>query len=108
MHENLEGCFAQKPLKSAQRIIEASSNPGDIVIDFFSHSGSTLLQAELSKRKAYTMDIDPLYCKLTVARLLHFRRTGELGWGRTKMVQDGKLLLSNEELLGAPTLFDKL
>ncbi|KKQ80830.1 MAG: modification methylase protein, partial [Candidatus Moranbacteria bacterium GW2011_GWD2_38_7] len=50
MHENIEGCFAQKPLKSAKRIIEASSNKGDIVVDFFGHSGSTLLQAELSKR----------------------------------------------------------
>jgi len=106
MHENIEGCFAQKPLKSAKRIIEASSSKGDIVIDFFGHSGSTLLQAELSKRKCYTMDIDPNYCKIMAARLLHFRRTGETGWGRTKILKDGKILVDDEQLLGAPTLLD--
>src|SRR3989338_1654402 len=104
MHENIEGCFAQKPLKSAERIIEASSKPGDIVIDFFSHSGSTLLQAEMNKRIAYTMDIDPSYCKVTAARLLRFRRTGETGWGRTNVLKDGKILLSDEDLIGSPTL----
>ncbi len=59
MLENVEGCYAQKPLKSAKRIIEASSNKGDLIVDFFGHSGSTLLQAELSNRKCYTMDMNP-------------------------------------------------
>ncbi|HEY4495794.1 MAG TPA: site-specific DNA-methyltransferase [Candidatus Paceibacterota bacterium] len=106
MHENIEGCFAQKPLKSAKRIIEASSKQDDLVVDFFSHSGSTLLQAELSKRKCYTMDIDSNYCKITVARLLHQRRTGETGWGRLKVLKEGQILVKDEELLGAPTLLD--
>lgn len=106
MHENAEGCFAQKPLKSAKRIIEASGNPGDLVIDFFSHSGTTLLQSEISKRKCYTMDINPAYCKITVARLLHYRRTGETGWGRIKIMKDGKILVRDEDLMGAPTLLD--
>jgi site-specific DNA-methyltransferase (adenine-specific) len=106
MHENVEGCFAQKPLKSAERIIEASSNKGDLVVDFFGHSGSTLLQAEISKRKCYTMDINPVYCKIMVARLLHYRRTGETGWGRKKILKDGKILVDDNQLLGAPTLLD--
>ncbi len=106
MHENVEGCFAQKPLKSAKRIIEASSKKGDIVVDFFSHSGSTLLQSEISKRICYTMDIDPTYCKISVARLLHYRKTGEKGWGRNKILKNGKILVSDNELLGAHTLFD--
>jgi len=106
MHENIEGCFAQKPLKSAKRIIEASSKMGDLVVDFFGHSGSTLLQAELSKRKCYTIDVNPNYCKIAVARLLHQRRTGETGWGRLKVLKDGQILVKDEELLGIPTLFD--
>lgn len=106
MHENVKGCFTQKPLKSARRIIEASSNPGDLVVDFFGHSGSTLLQAELSKRKCYTMDINPNYCKIMAARLLHYRRTGETGWGRMEILKDGKILANDEQLLGAPTLLD--
>lgn len=105
MHENVEGCFAQKPLKSTKRIIEASSNQGDIIVDFFGHSGTTLLQAELSKRKAYTMDIDPAYCKVSVARLLHYRNTGELGWGRARILEDGKLIADDDELLGGLPLF---
>ena len=100
MHENIEGCFAQKPLKSAKRIIEASSIPTDLVVDFFGHSGSTLLQAELSKRKCYTMDMNPNYCKIMAARLLHYRRTGETGWGRTKILKDGKFLVNDRQLLG--------
>ena len=40
------------------------------------------------------------------ARLLHFRRTGETGWGRTKILKDGKILVNDEQLLGAPTLLD--
>ncbi len=106
MHENVEGCFAQKPLKSAKRIIEASSNLSDLIIDFFGHSGSTLLQAEIDHRKCYTMDINPVYCKIMAARLLHYRRTGETGWGRTKILKNGKILVSDEKLLGEQNLLD--
>lgn len=106
MHENVEGCFAQKPLKSTKRIMDASSNPGDIVIDFFGHSGTTLIQAELSKRKAYVMDNDPIYCKIMAARLFHYRRTKELGWGREKIIKDGKIIVSDSDLIGKPTLLD--
>ena len=60
MEENVSGCYAQKPLKSIERIIQASSAPDDLVIDFFSHSGSTLLASEMLKRKCFTCDIDPV------------------------------------------------
>lgn len=106
LEENVEGCYAQKPLKAIERIIDASSREGNLVVDFFAHSGATLLQAEISKRKCYTMDISPAYCKITVARLLHHRRTGKMGWGRTKIIKDGKLLVSDEDLLGDKSLFD--
>ena len=80
MEENVSGCYAQKPLKSIDRIIRASSNPGDIVVDFFAHSGTTLLSAEINRRRCITMDIDPLFCEITIRRLEHFRQTGRLGW----------------------------
>ena len=80
MEENVSGCYAQKPLKCIERIIRASSSPHDIVVDFFSHSGTTLLSAEINRRKCVTMDIDPLFCEITIRRLEHFRRTGQLGW----------------------------
>lgn len=97
--ENVDGCYAQKPLKPIKRIIEANSKKGDLIIDFFSHSGSTLLQAEISKRKCYTMDISPTYCKLTTARLLHYRNVGKTGWGRTKILNKERRLITNEGTL---------
>lgn len=80
LEENVNGCYAQKPLKSCERIMQASSQEGDVVIDFFAHSGATLLAAERLNRRCYTMDIDPLYCEITIRRLERFRQTGQTGW----------------------------
>jgi site-specific DNA-methyltransferase (adenine-specific) len=78
--ENVNGCYAQKPLKSCERIIQASSAEGESVVDFFAHSGSTLLAAERLNRRCYTMDSDPLYCEITIRRLEQYRQTGRTGW----------------------------
>ena len=59
MEENVNGCYAQKPLKTCQRIITACSYPHDLIVDFFAHSGSTLLAAELLDRRCYTVDCNP-------------------------------------------------
>jgi site-specific DNA-methyltransferase (adenine-specific) len=80
MEENVNGCYAQKPLKAITRIVAASSSPGDTVLDFFSHSGTTLLVAEMTGRKCLTMDIDPIFCEITIRRIENFRRTGRTGW----------------------------
>ena len=80
LEENVNGCYAQKPLASSQRIIRASSSPGEIVIDFFCHSGTTLLASEQLGRKCYTIDIDPLYCEIAIRRLEQYRRSGVTGW----------------------------
>ena len=80
MEENVNGCYAQKPLKSCERILRASSNPGDLVLDFFAHSGSTLLASEMHGRRCYTMDVDPVFCEIVIRRLEHFRVTGKTGW----------------------------
>jgi DNA modification methylase len=80
MEENVSGCYAQKPLKSIDRIIRASSRPGDAVIDFFAHSGTTLLAAEISDRRCFTSDLDPVYCEMAIRRLEQYRQNGKLGW----------------------------
>jgi site-specific DNA-methyltransferase (adenine-specific) len=80
MQENLAGCYAQKPLKAIERIIKASSREGDLITDFFAHSGTTLLAGEMSRRKVYTFDIDPVFIELTIRRLEHFRKTGKTGF----------------------------
>lgn len=80
LEENVSGCYAQKPLKAYERIIHASSRPHELVIDFFSHSGTTLIASELTQRRCFTIDIDPLYCELTIRRLEQLRKTGKTGW----------------------------
>lgn len=80
MHENVPGCYAQKPLKAIERIIRASSKQGDLITDFFSHAGTTLIAGEVNKRKVFTFDKDPVFAELTIRRLENFRKTGELGF----------------------------
>ncbi len=80
MEENVVGCYAQKPLKAIQRIVQSSSKKGDLIVDFFAHSGTTLIAAELSHRRVYTFDIDPIFAEITIRRLEHYRKTGKTGW----------------------------
>lgn len=80
MEENVSGCYAQKPLKSIERILNTSSRVGDLVIDYFSHSGTTLLACEIMNRKCFTIDIDPVFAEITIRRLEHFRTTNRTGW----------------------------
>jgi len=80
MEENASGCYAQKPLKSVERIVNASSTKNDVIVDFFAHSGSTLLTAEILDRRCFTADVDPVFCEITIRRLEQYRRTGRLGW----------------------------
>jgi site-specific DNA-methyltransferase (adenine-specific) len=95
LEENVSGCYAQKPLKSADRIIRASSDPEAIVVDFFAHSGTTLLAAEIAGRRCYTADIDPVFCEISIRRLEHYRATGKTGW------QNGHAFESDESTAGS-------
>ncbi len=80
MQENVPGCYAQKPIKCIERIVKASSQPGDCITDFFAHSGTTLIVGEILKRKVITFDCDEIFAEITIRRLEHFRKTGQLGW----------------------------
>ncbi len=80
LEENVPGCYAQKPLKAIERIIQSGSQEGDLVLDFFAHSGTTLIAGERLNRRVYTFDIDPIFAELTIRRLEHYRRTGRTGW----------------------------
>lgn len=80
MEENVPGCYAQKPLKAIERIVTSSTKKGDLVVDFFSHSGATLIAGENLKRKVYTFDLDPIFAEVTIRRLENLRKTGKTGW----------------------------
>ena len=80
MEENVPGCYAQKPLKAIERIVLSSSKENDLIIDFFAHSGSTLIASEKLRRQCFTMDIDPIFAEISIRRLERFRKTGKTGW----------------------------
>jgi site-specific DNA-methyltransferase (adenine-specific) len=80
MEENVPGCYAQKPLKAIERIIRSATKEGELVVDFFAHSGTTLIAGERLKRVVYTFDIDPVFAEITIRRLERYRSTGKTGW----------------------------
>ena len=80
MEENVPGAYAQKPLKSVERIIAACSREGDLVVDFFAHSGTTLIACERLGRVCYTSDMDPIFAEIAIRRLEHFRETRRTGF----------------------------
>lgn len=75
----------QKPVELPMRAIENSSQPGEIVLDFFGGSGSTLIGAEMTGRRCYTTELDPCYADVIVSR--YVTQTGNLS---VTCVRDGK------------------
>jgi DNA modification methylase len=57
-----------KPVALVEDAIRDVSRRGDIVLDPFGGSGSTLIAAERSGRSAMLIEIDPLYCDVIVRR----------------------------------------
>lgn len=57
-----------KPVALMQRMIENSSKPGEIVLEPFCGSGTTLLAAEASGRRCYATELSPAFCDVIVAR----------------------------------------
>jgi DNA modification methylase len=58
----------QKPVELISKALENSSKKGDIVIDVFGGSGSTVIACELHNRKAMIVDLDPKYCDVIIKR----------------------------------------
>ncbi len=99
MDENVNGCYAQKPLKCIERIVQASSNENDLVVDFFSHSGTTAIASAKLKRRCFTMDVDPIYCEITIRRIERFLQKGLTGWQNSNPFEEelGEGFLNIEE-----------
>jgi DNA modification methylase len=64
--------LTQKPTELATRAIQYSSRPGEHVLDLFAGSGSTLIAAEQTGRRAFLMEIDALYSDVIVQRWERF------------------------------------
>jgi DNA modification methylase len=61
-----------KPVELMERSIRNSSRPGDVVLDCFGGSGSTLIAAEKAGRRCFTMELDPKYCDVIIRRWQEF------------------------------------
>lgn len=57
-----------KPVGLVARAIENSSDPGNVVLDLFGGSGTTLIASEQTGRKCYMMELDPHYCDVIIQR----------------------------------------
>lgn len=57
-----------KPVELVERAIRNSSRPGDIVLDPFGGSGTTLIAADKAGRRARLMELDPRYCDVIIRR----------------------------------------
>lgn len=57
-----------KPIPLIAYQIENSSKEGDLVLDMFGGSGSTLIACEKLGRKCMTMELDPHYCDVIISR----------------------------------------
>ncbi len=64
--------LTEKPVELAIRAMQYSSLQGENVLDLFGGSGSTLIAAEQCGRKAYLMELDPLYADVIVDRYEKF------------------------------------
>ncbi len=63
------GYPTQKPLALLERIIQASSNPNDIVLDAFCGCGTALVAAQTLNRQWIGIDISPTACRVMAKRL---------------------------------------
>jgi DNA modification methylase len=57
-----------KPVELVERALRNSSHPGNIVLDPFGGSGTTLIAAQKSGRKARLMELEPKYVDVIVRR----------------------------------------
>lgn len=59
-----------KPIALIENWLKHSTNQGDIVLDLFLWSGSTMVASHQLNRKCYGMELDPKYCDVIVNRMI--------------------------------------
>ena len=67
----------EKPLTLLERIIESSSNKGDVVLDAFCGCGTTLAASHKLRRKWIGIDISPTACRVMAQRLYDLYKLDE-------------------------------
>ena len=72
-----------KPIELVQFAIENSSEAGELVFDGFGGSGTTMVAAEATGRKARLLELDPIYCDVIVERMRQL-------WPNLPILKNGK------------------
>ena len=62
----------QKPVELIERAVTNSSKGGDVILDVFGGSGTTMIAAEKNGRHSRLMELDPKYCDVIVQRWQEF------------------------------------
>ena len=72
IHENKPQVSADhptmKPVKLVGRLLKNSTRPGEMVVDIFGGSGSTLIAADQLGRACFTVELDPQYSDVIIKR----------------------------------------
>lgn len=90
-----------KPVELVERAVLNSSKSGDIVLDGFGGSGSTLIACEKNNRKARLMELDPKFCDVIVKRWKEYTgRKAELLANIEEAPENAELLQNDVELTG--------
>jgi len=71
-----------KPPQLHQKAILRCTRPGDIILDSFSGSASTLIAGEQLKRRVYAVELEPVFCDLTI------KRWEKLTGGKAKIIRN--------------------
>lgn len=64
----------KKPVELVERAIKHASNPGDVVLDLFASSGTTLIACEKTGRSCYTMELSAQYCDTVIRRWQNYTK----------------------------------
>jgi site-specific DNA-methyltransferase (adenine-specific) len=81
--ERVDGHTTPKPVELVSRAIMNSSKGGDIVIDLFGGSGSSMIASEKCGRESRLMELDPKYCDVIIKRWQDFT-------GKDAVLSDGR------------------
>jgi DNA modification methylase len=67
-----DGHPTMKPVALIERMLKNNARPGDIILDSFGGSGSTLIAAERLGMCARLSELSPAYCDVIVSRYEQF------------------------------------
>ena len=67
-----------KPVELIERALANSSRRGDLVVDLFGGSGSTLIACERMRRASRLMEIDPKYCDVVIRRWQEYTKNAAI------------------------------